>query len=200
MATATAEVMAEIHSKRQFFSLWEQGLLGNHTLLWRSVDDAYRSGVPRIGFRQLNTLKGAKGAWTLVTRDHAHATAREWAARGYEFIMDGSVPNDRSVMQGEIVRTVRGMEGYLCERASLIGLTEPGLPPMRITMERGWHQALGYLETRRMVRRYLDPSSQNDLDALLELYPDAAIELTAFDCNVGVFPGRNTLFWEVRNY
>ena len=71
---------------------------------------------------------------------------------------------------------------------------------MRETMKRGWHHHRGYLETKVLLDRYLDPSSRDDLDALLELYPDATIELTAFDIDTGVIPGRNTIFWEVRDY
>lgn len=44
------------------------------------------------------------------------------------------------------------------------------------------------------------PNSLDDIEALLELYPDAVIELTAFDREIGDIPGRNTVIWEVRNY
>lgn len=46
----------------------------------------------------------------------------------------------------------------------------------------------------------MDPSSQQDLDDLLDLYPDATIEFTCYDIDLGVIPNRNTIFWEVRNY
>ncbi len=46
----------------------------------------------------------------------------------------------------------------------------------------------------------LDPSSRDDLEALLELYPDATVELTSYDVDVGVLPYRNTIVGEVRHY
>jgi hypothetical protein len=46
----------------------------------------------------------------------------------------------------------------------------------------------------------MDPSSRDDLDALFDLYPDAAVEFACFPHNLGIFPHRNTVIWEVRNY
>lgn len=43
------------------------------------------------------------------------------------------------------------------------------------------------------------PNSFDDVMALLEQYPDAVIELTAFDWWIGVLPARNTIIWEVRS-
>lgn len=181
----------EIHSKRQFFDLWRNDALGNRTLLWDRVEDIPAS-IKRVGFRQIGLPSGAAGAWTLVDRGQAEMTAAEWRQAGRTFIMDGSVPNDHSVMQGEVCRTERGMESFLA--------TGYRLDPMRKTMAAGLHHHRGYLQTKLLLDHYLDPSSRDDLDMLLELYPDAAIELTAFDCNVGIIPGRRVIFWEVRNY
>ncbi len=75
-----------------------------------------------------------------------------------------------------------------------------GLPPMRITMAAGLHRHCGYLQTKVLLDRYMDPASRDDVDALLERYPDATIEFTCFTVNVGNIPGRNTMMWEVRNY
>jgi len=71
---------------------------------------------------------------------------------------------------------------------------------MRITMANGWHQHRGPLETKMLLRRFVDPSSRDDIDALFDTYPDATIEFTSFSCNTGVLPRRNTIIWEVRNY
>jgi hypothetical protein len=43
-------------------------------------------------------------------------------------------------------------------------------------------------------------SSFDDLMGLLEKHPDAVIEFTAYDREIGDIPGRNTVVWEVRNY
>ena len=51
-----------------------------------------------------------------------------------------------------------------------------------------------------VVRWACCPSSYDDLMTLLEVYPDAVIEFTAYDREIGNVPGRNTIIWEVRNY
>lgn len=214
----------EIRSKREFFTLWRQGVLGNRTLLWDTIAQAlaYYPKVENIGFREVGKAGG--GAWELVSRDKAREVYFRWKKAGRQFILDGAVPNAKAVMQGEVCRTERGLESFLCVREQirtdrlhlliasyLAGLDEsipkywieefkPGLPPMRITIKNGWHRHRGYLETKLLIEHYMDPSSQSDLEALLELYPDASIEFTVFSVDVGVFPGRNTIFWETRNY
>lgn len=210
----------KIRSKAEFFRLWEAGVLGNRPVLFRTVEAALASGLPRIGFRELGKAGG--GAWELAEGvEKIKNVAWMWEVAGRKFIMDGSVPNDHSTMQGEVRRGEWGLESYLCSRDEWVsklskgipcwiehlqkwgtatGKMYPGLPPMRETLKQGWHRHRGYLETKVLLDRYLDPSSRDDLDALLELYPDATIELTAFDIDTGVIPGRNTIFWEVRDY
>lgn len=196
--------------------MWREGLLGNRTLIFDDVEQAlaHRPALDKIGFRE--SKRGGGGAWTLEERKDARHVAELWKNAGRTFIMDGSVPNDKSTLQGEVCRTHEGLVGFLCCRQWIWGtvyeidtktgemvstsLGPSGLPPMRETIRRGWHRHTSYLETRMLLARYMDPSSRDDLDALLEMYPDATVEFTCFDVNVGVFPRRNTIFWETRNY
>lgn len=181
----------EIRSKREFFDLWRAGVLGNRTPLYSTLDEAFASGERQIGFREIG--KGGGGAWARSKdRLEARCIYAMWVAQGRKFIMDSNVPNERSTLQGEVCRTFRGLEGYLA-----VGY---GLPPMRISMAQGLLKPVTAATILVLTRKYMDPSSQEDLDALLELYPEATIEFTCFDCDVGNIPGRNTLFWEVRNY
>lgn len=187
----------EIRSKREFYELWRAGVLGNRTLIWDTIEEAldYRPKLHKFGFREIGKTGG--GAWELAAREAAKGTYLRWKREGRKLIIDGSVPNNHSVLQGEVCRTFKGMESFLCERTDL---NISGLPPMRITMSQGLHRHRGYLETKLLIEKYMDPSSRDDLDILFEKYPEAAIEFTCFDINVGVFPHRNCIFWEVRNY
>lgn len=195
----------QIRNKQQFFEMWEAGLLGNRTRLWRDPLTAWYWGrdanlssetmpdnLPEIGFRELRKpgTVGA-GAWEKVPWHRVLETAERWRTAGRQFIMDDGAPDDKRTLQGEICRTFRGLEGYLEVGGGL---------PMRPAMAAGLMKHRTYVETRMLLERYMDPSSREDLDALLELYPDAAIEFSCFTVNVGIFPGRNTLFWETRNY
>lgn len=71
---------------------------------------------------------------------------------------------------------------------------------MRATAAAGLFRSYSGSAVLALVDEFMDPASRTDLDALLELYPDATIEFACFPCAVGVIPSRNTIFWEVRNY
>jgi hypothetical protein len=201
-----------VANKREFFELWEAGVLGNRTRLWRNPEEAVKwahqmewarsfqspsfgdeitGEWPEIGFREIRKpgSTGA-GAWCKVPWWKVLDTAAEWQAAGRDFIMDDGAPDEYRTLQGEVCRTFRGMEGYLT-MAKL---------PMRQAFAQNLARHFSYLETRMALDRYMDPSSRDDLDALLERYPDAAVEFTCFSVNVGVIPYRNTLFWETRDY
>jgi len=205
----------QIRNKRQFYELWEAGVLGNRTKIFHTLEEALSSGEPQIGFRELGKTGG--GAWTLIKREDEEcwnddvpclenhnanswetfhrAVTKEfqlWKAAGRTFIMDNSVPNNHSIMQGEICTTFEGVQSFLA-----VGY---GLPPMRVSIAQGLHKHRGPLETKLLLERYMDPSSRDDLRDLMDMYPDAAIEFTCFDVKVGCFPHRSTIFWEVRNY
>lgn len=184
----------QINSKREFYQLWESGALGNRTALFHTLRAAMASRAPVIGFRMAE--RGGGGAWEKAPRVEVPSVHERWVAAGRRFIMDGSVPNDQTLVQGEVCRSLRGIESHI---VAVIG-GRPGLPPMRETMAVGLHKNYGPTQTRAIVERWMDPASQDDLWALLELYPDATVEFACFAVDVGVIPGRNTIFWEVRNY
>lgn len=194
----------EIKSKAQFFEMWEAGLLGNRTRLWRDPNDAYQWAVeqrakssnrfwqlsdkPIIGFRELGRAGG--GAWEVVPWRFVHVTAERWNGAHRRFIMDDGAPEEKTTLKGEVCRTVRGLESYLTT-AKL---------SMRAAMREGRMKPYGNLATKVALDTFMDPASRDDLEILLELYPDATIEFSCFSVDVGVIPNRNTLFWEVRNY
>jgi hypothetical protein len=183
----------KILNKREFFELWEAGCLGNRTRLWRdpeqAVRDAKRLEIPEIGFRQMGRAGG--GAWEKVPRSRVIETASRWREAGRSFILDDGAPDEYRTCQGEIARTYRGLEGYIEVGGHL---------PMRQALAAGLMKSVGPAMVLALLDRFMDPSSRDDLDAIWDLYPDATVEFTCFSRDVGVLPGRNTLFWEVRDY
>ncbi len=53
---------------------------------------------------------------------------------------------------------------------------------------------------REILKTYLNENSMDDLDIVLEQYPDHVVELTALDRCFGTVPHRNAVVWEVRSY
>lgn len=180
---------AQIRSKQQFFDLWRAGVLGNRPAVFESPEVAYASGEPYIGFREVG--KGGGGAWELVPRAAIDIVAARWRAAGRRFMCDGAAPNDRTTLQGEVCRTVYGLEGFLAVRTGL---------SMRAAMQAGLLLPYRGVTVRALMTQFMDPASCDDVDALFDLYPDATIEFSCFDVDVGIIPGRNCIIWEVRDY
>lgn len=181
-----------ITSKTEFFQLWEAGVLGNRPHLFRSAQEAYCSAFPLIGFRELG--KSGGGKWERVDNEQVFQTAARWRAEGRQFIMDSATypaNDDLITLEGEVCRTYRGLEGFMgyCKGYS-----------MRAAMAAGLLKPRSGSEVLVLFDRWMDPSSQDDIRDLLDLYPDATVEFTCFEIDTGLFPGRNCLFWEVRNY
>lgn len=179
----------KITSKAEFFQLWKAGVLGNRNHLFDTLQQAIDSGFPEIGFRELGKAGG--GAWCKAAREDVCGVYSTWVIAGRKFIMDSSAPNEQSTLIGEICRTFRGLEGHM-------GISN-GLS-MRAAMKQGLLIPRTGSTILAMFEKYMDASSQDDIQSLLELYPDATIEFACFSCDVGIIPNRNTLVWEVRNY
>ncbi len=186
----------KIESKHKFFELWMDGVLGNRTRLWKdphkALEDARKFGIKEIGFREVRRA-GTVGAgkWEKVPREEILCAAARWVSEGRRFLLDDGCPNDKMTLQGEVCRTYQGLQGFLDIGSKL---------PMRPAMAAGKLTPRSPLETMILIRQFMDPSSQDDLWVLLDRYPDAAIEFCCFSVNVGIFPNRNTILWEVRNY
>lgn len=182
----------KITSKSEFFSLWEKGLLGNRPHLFRDPLEAYGSGFPLIGFRELGKAGGGK--WSRVGHMDVLETARQWTREGRAFIMDSATHpcTDANItLEGELCRTIYGLQGFMgyCKGFS-----------MRAAIREGLMKHRSGSEVMTLLRTWMDPSSIDDVYDLLDLYPDATIEFTCFDKDTGVIPNRNAILWETRNF
>jgi len=184
----------EIRSKTEFFQKWKAGLLGNRTNVWYDPEEAWAAPKPswnhqkEFGFRE---HRAGGGTWVRVPEEKFWETVREWQAAGRVFTIDDVCPDWHLTFQGEVCRTYRGLEGLLDTTAKL---------PMRKAANAGHLKPAGGAVTLALIHKFMDPSSQDDLWDLLDLYPDATVEFSCFSVDVGVFPNRNTLFWETRCY
>lgn len=172
----------KIRNKRQFYRLWHAGLLGNRPRTWKNARELAGSSYSGlVTIRSTTDLNWATRYRVPVTEALAES------AEGATF--NESMPDDNLVLQGEVARTWRGLE--------LTWDDTPGLG-MKDAMKRS-AKMLG-ARALCLLRAELWPSSLDDLWALLDLYPDAVIEFSAYDRAVGVLPHRNTIIWEVRDY
>jgi hypothetical protein len=180
----------EIRTKAKFFELWNAGVLGFKLRTWDTVEAA-RAANPApgiIGFRQIG--KSGGGKLDIVPFSKLDETADAWRREGRIYMICEAAPDEKGTIQGEICRGPFGWAG-------IMGFSR-GLR-MRDAIAQGLLTPRSGAVARALVRRFMSPASLDDLDAILDLYPDAAVEFTCYgDHNFE--RGRNTIFWEVRNY
>lgn len=187
--------MAEIKTKKEFYQLWEAGVLGNKLRTWRDPREAEASGVPLVGFRYSDPRGGGAPWWGTAPHGGIVARFNEIVATGFDaqyLVVCEAAPDEHGTLQGEVCRTVGGWHG-------LLGLSRG--ERMRDAIAKGLLRPVHGVTVVALLNHYMDPSSRDDLEALLERYPDATVEFTCYgDLHVGSTPRRNTIFWEVRNY
>jgi hypothetical protein len=178
----------EIRSKAEFFRLWNAGALGFKLRTWDTPEAAVASGVSLVGFRQVGTAGG--GRFVMARRADIAAIAAQWRHDGIPYMICEAAPDEFGTLQGEVCRGTRGWEGLLgrCE-----GLR------MRDAIARGLLRPVSGVAVLALLNACMSPPSRDDLDALFDLYPDATVEFTCYG-EYNFERGRNTIFWEVRNY
>jgi hypothetical protein len=98
-------------------------------------------------------------------------------------------PDDKLRIQGEIIRTERG----------IFVLYSTVKKPMNLSLKDKEKIADG-LEALKLLEENLFPVSLEDIYELLDLFPNDVIEFSSYDVCVGNLPHRNTIIWEVRGY
>ncbi len=182
----------KITSKSQFYDLWQKGLLGNRPQAWPTLRDLRASGYDGLVTLRYRGQGGGGVAATHVRADDVPAKVAELATNGVDagrITFNESMPDENLLIQGEVARNVGGLD--------LTYSTEPGLP-MRDAMREA-KTAWG-LVASLILNTFLDPNSRDDIETLLEMYPDAVVEFGSYDRDVGLLPRRNTVIWEVRHY
>lgn len=106
-----------------------------------------------------------------------------------EATFNESMPDEALTIQGEVTRAPGGL--YLrCDRT-------PGLK-MKDAMAVA-KDAWG-VHAKLVLDHFLWPNSLDDVEILLDTYPDHVVEFSTYDRAVGDQPRRNTIIWEVRSY
>lgn len=105
-----------------------------------------------------------------------------------ELFVDESAPDHCVQLQAEVMNTERFVYVRYVLRSG-VGMREALVRSKHIEGAAAMH----------LLRSHLDCDSMDTLERLLQEYPDAVVELSAYPHKVGMLQ-KNTLFWEVRNY
>lgn len=182
---------AKIRTKKEFFRLASAGLLGNQMPSWPDAESAIRDGHTGEVMVRCKEPDSPLMRPNVPVRD-AERVIGEFVASGKprgQFYLTWMSPYVGRLLNAEAWRAPGGL--YLNYSRSQTHL--------RDALDHDGHHAEG-LRAVLILQGACDPNSMDDLRGIWERYPDAVIELTAFDRQIGSLPGRNTVVWEVRDY
>ena len=183
----------EIKDKKEYYQKYDLGLFGNRALIWDSYKELLESdwrgevcirgkgnGIPRANVRYNIPFKKLR-------EEIDYLRKKGFPKEILRF--NQSMPDNFLSIQGEVIDYIHGFEltYTLIKKPMNIGLME------ETKFARG-------LTAKIILRSRMDSSSFEDLLALFEIYPESAVEFSTYETFVGDIPGRNTVFWEVRNY
>lgn len=164
--------MSTILNKRAMLALYHKGAFGNRLRMWKSPEEFLQSGY--VGFVTLRYagLGGSRCDYR-VPAPQVPKRINEWVCQGacrqLISIWEGAPDEKWCTMNGEVIRSARGWE-LLYSREKL---------PMRYALKKSSLCVYG-LTALAVLKTTLDPSSYDDLMELFDLYPDCAVEFTAF--------------------
>lgn len=183
--------MARINTKQEFYGLYKLGILGNRALAWNSYNELLKSK-----WRGGVCIRGENIPRKEVRFDIPFEKVPEEIEKMEKvginrniLRFNQSMPNDDLVIQGEVIDYIGGWH-----------LTYTTVKkPMLQGMKQETRFAKG-LTAKIILKTCMDPSSFEDLNAIMEIYSDSVTEFSTYSINVGDIKGRNTVFWEVRDY
>lgn len=182
----------EITNKRNCFLLYEAGLFGNKAITWKSYQEILDSGWKgQVCIRGRSQIARGKVIYN-VNINEVPKIIKQFGKEGiseHHLSFNQSMPDEHLVIQGELMRTFLGLSLWYTTRKV----------PMNKALITESLYANG-LKAKLILENFMDPSSYSDLESLMELFLDSAIEFSTYNICVGNIPNRNTVIWEVRNY
>ncbi len=186
-------------NKNESTDLFARGLYGNNVPTYVNPMDAIvRSSGDSFTIR----YKGQPGVQgPAVFSIHTDNLGAEWdklLREGWEtdrLYVNDSILTDSILFQGEL-----STGNWTDPMWLLVGCEDSGIH-MREAMKRSTFKAQGW-KAREYLRKHMDWSSWDDLNLLIDMYPDGIIELVIFSKPHGRLShtGRRAIFWEVRNF
>ena len=182
--------MAErITSKKRMYELLGAGAFGNTVKAFMSLDEWLgrdgRWDAPLWGVRSL--VAGDPRAKLDVPTGEVAGYCRQTFRDG-EFNITPMV-DPMLVWRGQVFRS---HDGLVCEGAA--GLRHLKWREVMARHAREWSGSAA----TALLRHTLNDNSFDDLQTLLDTYPDHVVEFTALERCFGTVPGRNSVVWEVR--
>lgn len=172
---------------------YAEGFYGNKLRVW-SRAELLKSGYKGLVALRYNGRAGGTNYpkyCTLVGVPEALELFNEWVRLGAkpDLIFFGEAAPDHDLLiQGELMQSAEHYALFWTRSTR----TDRG------AFETA-QQTYG-LRALALLRTHMTPASFEDVQELLDLFPDHVIEFSTYRYTLGCCRGRNTIVWEVRNY
>lgn len=180
-----------IKTKQDMYALYDKCCFGNKLITWKNLYEYYDSNFESPVVMRYKGSSGGGFAQYEVPKSEIENIVQEWVKKGANknlITLNEAAPDHLIKIQGEIMRST----SYISIRYSTLPL------PMRKALETKQYHENGIIALNTL-KRNLDATSYDNIWRLLDLYEDAVIEFSTWDCVVGHLKN-NTVIWEVRNY
>lgn len=168
-----------VDTKSQFYPLYHAGQFGPRFRTWATVDDVPDGQRVNVRSKQ----KGGSFQYGLTKEE-----ARKYVRGLTDYALNEPAPDDQLLIQGEVYHMEEGWAlFYSREKTTMRKAMSNGVQVYRLS-------ALMILKT------FLWPSSYDDMMELFDRFPHSVVEFGSYSCQIGDWKGRNTVFWECRNY
>lgn len=184
--------MNNVKTKTEMYALLANGVLGNTVPQWFDVDSwmPHRNKYKWWGVR---TLTPGGPCWLNVWMPHVPNWCHQAKIDGHRYNISPMVDRiARVTMWANVWDSPTGLVLECFEYPPIEGSWRELMPT----------KAIGYtgVVANQILKRHLNANSLDDLEILLERYPNHVVELSALETCFGTVPGRNAVIWEVRNY
>ena len=185
-----------IPDKATYYRLSNAMKLGNTLPVWGSIEEIIADEYDGLVAIRMQGPNGGREFIPNLTITQASARAKAMIERGTDpahilyQMMDGG--GGRRTLTGFVMRTERGYHLEYSFRDELV----------RDAMAKDHHagnHATG-LRAKLMMQAHMEPNDWEDLMDLFDAYPDAIIEFSVFERDLGWAKRRRTIYWEVRHY
>lgn len=180
-------------TKHDFVRRYSLGEFGNRSPTWDTIHEAIRDDLFYSGLIHIRNRVAGAETWYNVDPTMAMEKYQECLSKGWkpdQLYFSLMAPTEKTICQGEVFQSAdRGLALYYTTVAK----------PMREALKENAIQVYG-IRAVETLKYYVDPSSYDWLQVLLERYPSHVVEFSTYSVELGTVPGMRTIFWEVRMY
>jgi hypothetical protein len=181
-----------IISKRHFSRLYMAGLTGNKPRTWESVEEVETSDFrDKVALRYCGPGWGGPFITDLRVNQLSSALRRlvknGWSKSDFYISEQFSPKKTKYLINGEVMRRKEGLCLYYSTENKM----------MRPALESSGKQIYG-ISAVLVMRHFLLPADIDDIESLLDDYPDHVLEFSGFDRCVGIYPRHRSVVWELR--